>query len=441
MHDLKSIIGSSSEVHDLKALISAIGPSDSTVLISGESGTGKEVVAEALHCASPRAEHPFVPVNCAAIPRDLLESELFGHRKGAFTGAISDRKGRFELAHKGTILLDEIGDMPLDLQVKLLRVLQERIIDPVGATNSQHIDVRIIAATHEDLELLVEEGKFRQDLFFRLNVLPVTIKPLRDHPEDIPLLFENFASQFAGEGCKSITLHQRSLELMFNYHWPGNTRELSNLVDRYTALYPEQQIDLSKVPHSMLPMGMRKLLDTASDGAGAKDTQERQFSATGAEPVEQQMTIAIARGQLPFPQDGLQLKASIANLECSMIRQVLQQAEGNVSQAAKLLGVQRTTLIEKISKHGLRDYHGRPNSTGHQNPDDSELGNQQVEAIINLAQGHMSLPPEGMQLKSYLREIEHNLIQRALELRDGNVSKTAELLGLQRTTLIEKLNK
>lgn len=439
MHDLDAMVGSSAEIQELKALIRAIGPSDSTVLISGDSGTGKELVAEALHRASPRADYPFIPVNCAAIPRDLLESELFGHCKGAFTGAISDRKGRFELADKGTILLDEIGDMPMDLQVKLLRVLQERVIDPVGAVKSQCIDVRVIAATHEDLELLVKEGKFREDLFFRLNVLPVAIKPLRDHTEDIPQLFEYFAKQYATQGCKPISLHQRSLELMFKYHWPGNIRELSNLVDRYTALYPEQQIDLSKVPQTMLPMGMRKLLDTGSDGVN--DGQTLQFSATSPDQIEQQMTLAIARGQLPFPQRGIQLKASIADLERSIICQVLQRTEGNVSQAAKLLSVQRTTLIEKISKHGLRDYQWQPNAPEQPNSPCSELEERQVEDIISMAQGHLLLPPRGLQLKSYLREIEHNLIQRALQLRDGNVSKTAELLGLQRTTLIEKLNK
>lgn len=439
MHDLNAMVGSSAEIQELKALIRAIGPSDSTVLILGDSGTGKELVAEALHRASPRADYPFIPVNCAAIPRDLLESELFGHCKGAFTGAISDRKGRFELADKGTILLDEIGDMPMDLQVKLLRVLQERVIDPVGAVKSQCIDVRVIAATHEDLELLVEEGKFREDLFFRLNVLPVAIKPLRDHTEDIPQLFEYFAKQYATQGCKPISLHQRSLELMFKYHWPGNIRELCNLVDRYTALYPEQQVDLSKVPQTMLPMGMRKLLDTESDGVN--DGQTLQFSATGPDQIEQQMTLAIARGQLPFPQRGIQLKASIADLERSIICQVLQRTEGNVSQAAKLLSVQRTTLIEKISKHGLRDYQWQPNAKEQPNSPCSELEERQVEDIISMAQGHLLLPPQGLQLKSYLREIEHNLIQRALQLRDGNVSKTAELLGLQRTTLIEKLNK
>jgi len=439
VYDLKSMIGSSSEICELKALIRAIGPSDSTVLISGESGTGKEVVAEALHSASPRAEYPFIPVNCAAIPRDLLESELFGHCKGSFTGAISDRKGRFQLAHKGTILLDEIGDMPLDLQVKLLRVLQERIIDPVGAVSSQHIDVRVIAATHEDLESLVQQGKFRQDLFFRLNVLPVEIKPLRDHAEDIPQLFEYFAKQNTAEGCNPVTLHQRSLELMFNYQWPGNTRELSNLVDRYTALYPERQIDLTRVPRSMLPMGMRKLLDTASDSV--KDEQNLQGSAAGAKQIEQQMTVAIARGQLPFPQQGMQLKASMGNLECSIICEVLQCAEGNVSQAAKLLGVQRTTLIDKISKYSLRDYDWQFSSAEQQCSCFTEHSKRKVEDVISQAQGPMSLPPEGLKLKSYLGEIEQNLIQRALELRDGNVSKTAELLGLQRTTLIEKLNK
>ena len=261
MSALNSIIGISSEINYLRELIKAVGPSDSTTLILGDSGTGKELVAKALHESSTRANAPFIPVNCGAIPKDLLESELFGHKKGSFTGAICDRKGRFQLANGGTLFLDEIGDMSMDLQVKLLRVLQERTIDPVGATNSLSIDVRVVAATHKNIETLIEQGRFREDLFYRLNVMPLEIKPLAERKEDIPILFEFFALQHIKEGNQPIRLHSSSMRMFCDYDWPGNVRELSNLVARYTALFPGAEVDLRQVPSSMIPGNMRLPLE------------------------------------------------------------------------------------------------------------------------------------------------------------------------------------
>jgi sigma-54 specific flagellar transcriptional regulator A len=368
LHELASnIIGISREISELRALIKTIGPTDSTVLISGDSGTGKELVAKALHRCSDRAGEPFIPVNCGAIPKDLLESELFGHRKGSFTGAISDRKGRFELADQGTIFLDEIGDMSMDLQVKLLRVLQERTIDPVGAVQSKPIDVRVIAATHKNLERLIAENKFRQDLFYRLNILPLEIKPLTERKEDIPILFQHFAKLYAAEDAEPISLHKMSAKLMLDYQWPGNVRELSNLVDRYTALYPQREIDFRKVPPAMLPPGMRAISENANREAlynvmyeqSSLDLETQSTSAqsephalqTQASEVEE--IIMMAQGISPFPEEGLPLKEHLVEIECSLIKQALSRASGNVSKTARLLNLQRTTLIEKINKYGL----------------------------------------------------------------------------------------
>ncbi|MDG0972372.1 MAG: sigma-54 dependent transcriptional regulator [Porticoccaceae bacterium] len=376
MSKLSSIVGSSREINELRALIQIVGPSDSTVLILGDSGTGKELVANALHGCSQRAGAPFIPVNCGAIPRELLESELFGHRKGSFTGAISDRKGRFELANGGTLFLDEIGDMSMDLQVKLLRVLQERTIDPVGSTQSMDIDVRVVAATHKNIEQLVQEGGFREDLFYRLNVMPMQIEALQDRREDIPVLFEHFANHYAKAGQPPITMASGSMQLLLQYHWPGNVRELSNLVDRYTALYPGQQVDLRKVPSSMIPSGIRTVTDNNSadalaalmtglntvDSHDQPNTQPQaasidEPSATAAdEPVDEvQRVIMLAQGGGSFPEQGMQLKQHLLEIERSLIKQALGRAEGNVSKTARLLNLQRTTLIEKINKYGLSE--------------------------------------------------------------------------------------
>ena len=358
MSVLNSIIGSSQEVLALRKLISTVGNSDSTALILGESGTGKDLAARALHESSSRSMKPFIPVNCGAIPKDLLESELFGHKKGSFTGAISDRKGRFQLAHQGTLFLDEIGDMSLDLQVKLLRVLQERQIDPVGSTSSVDVDVRVIAATHKNIESLVDEGKFRQDLYYRLNVLPIEIPSLSDRKSDIPELVRFFARQHAEKHSNPIRLNNETTRIFLSYQWPGNIRELSNLIARYSALMPEAEIDLRDIPLSMIPALMRKTLDSSSgsdssskEGLGSSEPNPSDGFDDSFSGVER--IISLAQGANTLPEEGLHLKEHLMGIERDLIQQALMRSDSNVSKTARLLGLQRTTLIEKINKHNL----------------------------------------------------------------------------------------
>ena len=379
MLELNKIIGLSTSIKALRELIRLLGPSDSTVLIVGESGTGKELIANALHGCSGRAEGPFVPVNCGAIPRDLLESELFGHKRGSFTGAISDRKGRFQLADKGTLFLDEIGDMSMDLQVKLLRVLQERTVDPVGSLASIPIDVRVVAATHQNIEALIDEGKFRKDLYYRLNIMPIEVAPLAERVEDIPLLIEHFSKQQAKALQAPISISPASMKLLLAYDWPGNVRELSNLIDRYTALYAQQEVDLRQVPASMVPSGLRKLMqgpqvqnrpwgedavpmravtnldyvtadlfDTSATSTAVIDIASRDRSID-----EIQRVINLAQGGPDFPEEGVELKQHLLEIEQRLIKGALSKAEGNVSKTARLLSLRRTTLIEKINKYGM----------------------------------------------------------------------------------------
>ena len=377
---LNKIIGLSPAIKALRELIKLLGPSDSTVLIVGESGTGKELVANALHECSERASGPFVPVNCGAIPKDLLESELFGHKRGSFTGAISDRKGRFQLADKGTLFLDEIGDMSMDLQVKLLRVLQERTVDPVGSIGSIPIDVRVVAATHQNIEALIDEGRFRKDLYYRLNIMPIEVGPLAERAEDIPLLIEHFSRQQAKALQAPISISPESMRLLLAYDWPGNVRELSNLVDRYTALYAQQEVDLHKVPASMVPSGLRKLMQgqQSQNRTLGEDEISRRVarkpdhvamdlavtSARNAEAIdipsrdssidEIQRVINLAQGGPDFPDEGVELKQHLLEIEQRLIKEALTKAQGNVSKTARLLSLRRTTLIEKINKYGMQ---------------------------------------------------------------------------------------
>ena len=362
MVSLTSIIGRSQKIQDLKALINQIGPSHSTVLISGDSGTGKELIAKALHACSDRAGQAFVPVNCGAIPRDLLESELFGHQKGSFTGAISDRKGRFELANNGTIFLDEIGDMSLDLQVKLLRVLQERTIDPVGATQSKPVNVRVIAATHKNLEVLIAEEKFREDLYYRLNVLPIEACSLKERLEDVQVLFDHFAALYAHSNVPPCFLHPVSLAFMVKYDWPGNVRELSNIVDRFTALYAGQQIDLRLIPPAMLPSGIRCLVEQEAGDAlndvmfmnsASSNHETPEYADASVDISDVERVVMFAQGAVDLPEDGLHLKQHLVDIERNVIKQALEKSEGNVSRTARFLNTQRTTLIEKINKYKL----------------------------------------------------------------------------------------
>jgi sigma-54 specific flagellar transcriptional regulator A len=367
-------IGTSPIAQALRRLVATISNSNATVMITGESGTGKELLARSLHEQSDRAGGAFVPINCSAIPKELLESELFGHRKGSFTGAVADRIGRFELAHGGTIFLDEIGDMSLDMQVKLLRVLQERVIDPVGSTRQSPIDVRVIAATHRDLEAEIQAGRFREDLYYRLNVLPVVTPPLRERPEDIAELLRFYAEHYKLPKGPAVRFSPDFLEALVNYPWPGNVRELCNLMDRFSTLYPGQILDLRAIPANLLPKGLVPIQAEMLLRSGpVVQTQEMTpppevlAEMNGAQASDAWMTdqpepqdneiesiIMLAQGMPHLPPEGLSLKDRLAEIERNIIEQALERSQGNVSRTAKLLNLQRTTLIEKINKYELR---------------------------------------------------------------------------------------
>ena len=370
---LEKIIGKSSCVKEMRALIEKIAPTEATVLVLGESGTGKELVARAIHTCSDRSDNAFVPVNCGAIPRDLLESELFGHKKGSFTGAISDRKGRFEIANGGTIFLDEIGDMSTDLQVKLLRVLQDGQIDPVGTTKSIPVDVRVVAATHRNLPDLIQQGQFREDLYYRLNVIPIETPALRERTEDIEALISHFATIHASSLSGPIKLAPQSIEILKEYDWPGNIRELSNLVDRFSALHPGAEVNLRDVMPGMVPPAIRSVvlddletlavddsysLDSAvSVNDHKNDTEVSSKSGPDLVPAnEVEEAIMLAQGWKSFPEEGIELKKTIQDIEKKYIEKALNNSSGNVSKTARLLKIQRTTLIEKINRYGIKSY-------------------------------------------------------------------------------------
>ena len=367
-HRITSFKGTSEAAQSIRDLISRVACSNATVLITGESGTGKELVARALHDESNRAGGNFVPINCTAIPKELIESELFGHRKGAFTGAMNDRIGRFEMAHGGTIFLDEIGDLSLDMQVKLLRVLQERTVDPVGGLKPVHVDVRVVAATHCDLEAQIAAGKFREDLYYRLNVLPLKTPALRQRPDDVPELLSHFARLCSQNQAQPIAFSDDFLEALQSYAWPGNVRELSNLVDRFSTLFAGQNLNLSSVPADLLPKGLAQMQAErcAHPATALKPIAPKPAKVTSifssvtpslidemeSNPVED--IIMLAQGLENLPAEGISLKDRLAEIERDLIVQALARTEGNVSQTARLLNLQRTTLIEKLNKYDLR---------------------------------------------------------------------------------------
>jgi DNA-binding NtrC family response regulator len=322
LYRFEGLIGKSTAMKRLFQLLETVAPTSSTLLISGETGTGKEVVARAIHHNSPRRSHRFVALNCSAIPETLLEAELFGHVRGAFTGATGNRQGRLEQAHKGTLFLDEVGTMSAGLQMKLLRVLQEREFERVGDSHTIKVDVRVTAATNSDLTRLVAQGQFREDLYYRLNVIPVHMPPLRDRKEDIPLLVQHFLAKYAppktdgGPARPAVTVSQDAMRRLMSYHWPGNVRQLENAVERAMAFsVGRSQIDIADLPPELV-----------NADAPAMST-----------PVT-------------LPENGVDLVAFISNIERELIERSLERTGGNKGQAARLLNLKRTTLVEKLKR-------------------------------------------------------------------------------------------
>lgn len=308
---------------EVRNLVGKVAASEANVLILGETGTGKELVARSIHENSDRKNGPFVPINCGAIPAELLESELFGHEKGAFTGAVSARKGRFELAEGGTLFLDEIGDMPLDMQVKILRVLQEKVFERVGGSKQIATNVRIIAATHQNLEAQVDRNEFRRDLYYRLNVFPIETPPLRDRQDDLPVLIDAMVAQFGSDG-DHISFDEKSTEALKQCEWEGNVRELLNVIERLSVLYPAEMIDVERLPAKYRPAENYTNVTTETSSA---------LNDMAEEVVD--------------------LKMTVQNFEASFIRKALELTAGNVSQAAAKLSLRRTTLVEKIRKYDI----------------------------------------------------------------------------------------
>jgi len=332
----EGIIGKSRPMKLLFQLLETVAPTNSTILITGETGTGKEVVARAIHHNSPRRLHRFIALNCSAIPEALLEAELFGHVRGAFTGAVGNRQGRLEQAHKGTLFLDEVGTMSAALQMKLLRVLQEREFERVGDSHTIKVDVRVTAATNSDLGRLVAEGQFREDLFYRLNVIPVQLPPLRERKEDVPLLVQHFLGKFQQErnaggdgeapgdrartsgdrGTAPQTVSQEGMRRLMAYHWPGNVRQLENAIERAVAFtVGRSQIDVGDLPTEI------------------QQAQEPALTSS-----------------VTLPEDGVDLDAFMANIERELIQRSLERTGGNKGQAARLLSLKRTTLVEKLKR-------------------------------------------------------------------------------------------
>ncbi len=315
-HRFEEIIGKSPVMKRLFQLLETVAATNSTVLVTGETGTGKEVVARALHHNSPRRAQRFVAINCSAIPEALLEAELFGHVRGAFTGAIGNRQGRIEQAHRGTLFLDEVGTMSSALQMKLLRVLQEREFERIGDTQTIKVDVRVIAATNSDLGRMVADGQFREDLYYRLNVIPVALPPLRERKDDVPLLVQHFLDKLRGETNGSVTVSQEAMRALMSYSWPGNVRQLENAIERAVAFGGGRgQIDLHDLPPEIASV----------------------------------RTEAVAPGVV-LPEEGLDLDALVTRIERDLIQRALERTNSNKGQAARLLNLKRTTLVEKIKR-------------------------------------------------------------------------------------------
>jgi sigma-54 specific flagellar transcriptional regulator A len=366
--DFRPLVGESPAMQRIRGMVRKVAPSEATVLILGELGTGKEVIARNVHQFSARRDKPFIPLNCGAIPAELLESELFGHEKGAFTGALSSRPGRFELAEGGTLFLDEIGDMPMPMQVKLLRVLQERTYERVGGRETRKANVRIIAATHRDLEERIRQGEFREDLYYRLNVFPIETASLREMSEDLPLLVAEMIGRLEREGRGSLSLTPGAMAVLSRYPWPGNVRELANLIERLSILYPDQPVEIHDLPPRYLEgIDLTELASAVSHGAASGGGASSAGLDAGVDPASQAAQhdthVSSAPADTPpmeirpdafdLPEEGLDLKALLEGLEVRLINQALARNDGVVAQAARMLGVRRTTLVEKMRKYGL----------------------------------------------------------------------------------------
>ena len=331
-----SIIGESKPIRDVFDVVARAAGSQSTVMIYGESGTGKELIARALHMNSPRASKPFIAVNCGAIPHELLEGELFGYEKGSFTGAVNTRIGRMELANQGTIFFDEIGDMPTSLQVKLLRVLAEREIDRIGSTKPTPIDIRVITATHRNLEESIKEGSFREDLFYRLNIIPINLPPLRERKTDIPLLANHFLKQFNRTAIPK-TISDEAMQFLVNYSWPGNIRELANFIERMVVLSIGSTITPRDLPEKVLgdtPKEKWQPLEEDKEGNPAQILQQS---------LRQSFHVGI-------PEEGINLKKMVEEFEKELLLEALEKTGWVKNKAANLLGLNRTTLVEKLKK-------------------------------------------------------------------------------------------
>lgn len=356
----RSLVGNSRSIKLVQRMIDQVADSEANVLILGESGTGKEVVARNLHHFSARRDKPFVPVNCGAIPGELLESELFGHEKGAFTGAITARKGRFELAEGGTLFLDEIGDMPLPMQVKLLRVLQERTFERVGSNKTQTANVRVIAATHRNLDEHIADGRFREDLFYRLNVFPIEMPALRERPEDIPLLVNELIKRIEHESRGTVRLTSAAMTSLCRYPWPGNVRELANVVERLVILYPYGTVDFDDLPEKYclegedLPEQVVAIINAVPAPNMRRNLPEAIPTETNFPVDESESLASESASSASIPEEGLDLKEHLANLEYLLIKQALDETEGVVAHAAQKLKMRRTTLVEKMRKYGIQ---------------------------------------------------------------------------------------
>jgi sigma-54 specific flagellar transcriptional regulator A len=338
----RSLVGNSESIQKIRQMMGQVAHTEVSVLITGDSGTGKEVVARNLHMNSARADKPFVPINCGAIPRELLESELFGHEKGSFTGAISDRIGRFELAAGGTLFLDEIGDMPLNMQVKLLRVLQEKSFERVGGVKTIHTNVRIFAATHKDLKSMIDVGEFRQDLYYRINVFPIKMPSLNERADDIPLLLNELIAILETEERGSVRFNSAAIASLCRHSWPGNVRELGNLVERMAILFPHGIVGMKDLPESFRHLDKPDLGDAMSVGGS-------ELNSSSGDPAHTRDAL--------LPLNGLDLKEYLANLEKNLIGQALDDSGGVVARAADRLNIRRTTLVEKIRKYSLSKKH------------------------------------------------------------------------------------